>query len=399
MRITGKKMEYSIRFFQLFLILALLLGVLFRFVNLGRKPYGNDEAVTLLRLSGSTDKEVLDSCFDGRERSVEVLHQYQRLRPEKGLMDTVYSLESEPQHVPVYFILARLWAQWFGTAATAIRSLPALISLLLFPCIYWICRELFDSVLTGWIAMALIAVSSLHVAYAQEARPYSLFSVTILLSSATLLRAIRVQTKRSWGLYAATVALGLYSYLLSGLVFIGHGIYVALLGHSRWRKHFLPYVCSSLLGLLAFVPWLLFIIRNRSSAASTLTWQSGEKSLFSYVKAWVFDFSRIFVDFGEVSYSLDKRDFLYLIPLTVGLLILSGQSLSFICRHTPRRIWLFILTLVGVTACVLVLIDLGFGRHMSVNSQYLMTCYLGIQLAVSYLLATRVLLSTMGTWQ
>lgn len=45
--------------------------------------------------------------------------------------------------------------------------------------------------------MALIAVSPFHVLYAQEAREYSLWTVTILLSSAALLRAMRVKTKLS----------------------------------------------------------------------------------------------------------------------------------------------------------------------------------------------------------
>jgi uncharacterized membrane protein len=391
--------EHAPRLFQLLIILALLLGVLFRFVNLGQKPYGNDEAATLLRLSGSSDKELLDRFSDGRETSVAVLQQYQRLRPDRGLMDTVYSLESEPQHVPAYFVLARLWAQWFGTSATALRSLPALISLLLFPCLYWICRELFDSALTGWTAMALVAVSPLHVAYAQDARPYALFTVAVVLSSAVLLRAMRVHSTLSWGLYAATVAFGLYTYLLSGLVVIGHGIYVAILERFRVSKRLLAYIVSSLLGLVAFVPWLFFMIRNSSAAERTLAWQSGGTSLLSYMQSWAFDFSRIFVDVGEVSYTLDARDFLYVIPLTVGLLILSGYALYFLYRHTPTRIWLFIVTLVGCTACALVLTDLGFGRQMSVNSRYLMASYLGIQLAVSYFLATQISLGPIRPWR
>jgi uncharacterized membrane protein len=391
--------EQSPRSFQLCLILALLLGVLFRFINLDQKPYGNDEAATLLRLSGSRDKEVLDRFSDGHETSVVVLQQYQRLRPERGLMDTVYSLESEPQHVPAYFALARLWAQWFGTSATAIRSLPALMSLLLFPCLYWICRELFGSALTGWTAMALVAVSPLHVAYAQEARPYALFSVAIVLSSAVFLRAMRVHTTLSWGLYAATVAFGLYAYLLSGLVVIGHGIYVATLERFRVSKRLLAYVFASLLGLVAFAPWLLVVIRHRSAAEQTLAWQSGGTSLLSYVQSWAFDFGRVFFDLGEVSYTLDRLDLLYLIPLTVGLLSLPGYSLYFLCRYTPRRVWLFIVTLVGCTAFALVLTDLGFGRQMSVNSRYLMACYLGIQLAVSYFLAMQVSLSPIRLWR
>jgi len=70
--------------------------------------------------------------------------------------------------------------QWFGSSVTVTRGLAALISLFVFPCIYWLCLKLFKS---GWMAMALVAVLPIHVVYAQEAREYSLWPAAILLSS------------------------------------------------------------------------------------------------------------------------------------------------------------------------------------------------------------------------
>jgi len=66
----------------------------------------------------------------------------------------------------------------------AIRSLSAIISLLVFPGVYWLLPGIW--VVNGWIAIALIAVSPFHILYAQEAREYSLWTVTIALSSAAL---------------------------------------------------------------------------------------------------------------------------------------------------------------------------------------------------------------------
>ncbi|MEG3987264.1 hypothetical protein QUA13_08880 [Microcoleus sp. S28C3] len=48
-----------------------------------------------------------------------------------------------------------------------------------------------------WIAVGLLAVSPLHVLYAQEARPYCLWPALILISCASLLRAMRLETKLS----------------------------------------------------------------------------------------------------------------------------------------------------------------------------------------------------------
>jgi len=40
--------------------------------------------------------------------------------------------------------------------------------------------------------------------------------------------AIRLKTNYSWGIYVATVTLGLYSHLLFSLVALGHGIYLVV---------------------------------------------------------------------------------------------------------------------------------------------------------------------------
>jgi len=67
-----------------------------------------------------------------------------------------------------------------------------------------------------------------HILYAQEVE-YSLWTVTIALSSAALLHAIRLKTIRSWVIYATTVTLGLYTFIFSIFVIIGHAVYVIII--------------------------------------------------------------------------------------------------------------------------------------------------------------------------
>ena len=99
-------------------------------------------------------------------------------------------VEENPHHPPLYYVINRIWGKIFGTSILAMRSLPAIISLLAFPCIHWLCLELFEESITGSVAIALIAVSPFHLAYAQEARQYSLWVVITLLSSEALLRLV-----------------------------------------------------------------------------------------------------------------------------------------------------------------------------------------------------------------
>lgn len=381
------------------IIILLVLGIFFRFVNLDRKFYWWDETYTSLRISGYTETELVQQVSGGHVIGIKDLQKYQRPNPEKGFIDTIKSLAvEEPQHPPLYFAIARFWMQWLGSSVAVTRSLSALISLLAFPCIYWLCLELFESSLVGWIAMALIAVSPFHLLYAQQAREYSLWTVTILLSSAALLRAIRIQTKFSWVMYTATLSLGLYAFTFSGFVALGHGVYViandrealASFRASRFRlsKTVSAYLFALLVGLLTFAPWLLVIITNSSAVRRSTAWTVKKHNLLYLVKAWISDLSRVFLDLG-----VDRDSGALLVPLIFFipiLLILVGYSLYYLWRKTPKHIWLFILTLIGVTALSLILPDVIFGGRSSTTARYLIPCYLGVHIAIAYLLATQI---------
>ena len=203
------------------IVILLGIGIFFRFVNLDRKNYSGDEIMTSLRISGYTLTEMQQQLLNGRVINPEYLQKYQSPNLEKSAIDTIKGLAlEESQVVPLYFVIVRFWAGWFGNSLAVMRSLSAFISVLAFPCLYWLCLELFESSLTGWIAIALTAISPVHLLYAQEARPYSLWILITILSSAVLLRTLRVQTRVSWSFYAATVSLGLYTHLFFALVAI-----------------------------------------------------------------------------------------------------------------------------------------------------------------------------------
>ena len=387
-----KKQSNNKRFhnsFRILIIILLIIGVFFRFVNLDRKVYWDDETTTSLRISGYTTADLSAQVFNGRVISIEDLQKYQRPNPEKGFSDAIKSLAIEdPHHPPLYYIMARFWVQWFGSSVAVTRSLSALIGLLVFPCIYWLCLELFESPLVGWVAILLIAVSPFHVLYAQEAREYSLWTGTILLSSAALLRAIRVskqnngkEAKLSWAIYAVALVLALYSGLFSAFVLIGHGIHVVANERFRLNKTVIGFLVASVFGLIGFVPWLIVIIKSSSNLREGTEWLSQRLDFLSLVLKWNHHIVRIFIDFN-----LDNLDLYLAIPI----LILVGYSIYFLCRNTPSQVWLFVLTSIAVPALALILPDLILGGRRSAVERYLIPCYLGIHLAVAFLLATKI---------
>lgn len=375
-----------------FLVIVLfIVGVFFRFAHLDRKVYWHDEVYTSFRIAGYTREDIVPKVFNGEVINAKDLQKYQYPHPHKGFMDTIKSLEvDDPQHPPLYYLIARLWVQMFGYSVTVIRSLSACISLLVFPCLYWLCLELFGAPLVGWMAIALVAISPFHVLYAQEAREYILWAVTILLSSAALLQAIRLKTKLSWGIYAATLTLGFYTFLFTGLVAIGHGIYVVAIDGYRWSKTVKAYLLALLGGVVTFTPWLFVLIKNWLQFQATTGWMETIKvPKITLIKTWGLHLIRPFMDFD---WSIDY-------PLTSLVqpffLILVAYSIYVLCRNTLQKTWLFILTLIGTTAIYLMLPDLIFGGVRSASGRYLIPCFLGIQLSVAYLLASQITNATL----
>lgn len=392
------------KWLRFLVIVLLVLGIFFRFVNLDRKVYWCDETYTSLRISGYTAEELAQQVFNRKVIDVKTLQKYQQPNSEKTVIDTIKGLAiEEPQHSPFYYVMARFWVQMFGSSVAVTRSLSALISLLTFPCIYWICLELFDSPLTGWVAIALISVSSFHILYAQEAREYSLWTVSILLASASLLRAMHRQTKLSWGIYAITLALSLYSFLFSLWMALGHGLYVVLTEGCRLSQRVTSYLVASLAGILLFVPWFLVVINSYRVYTSTVSVQS-KLPLWVLLKFWGRNLSFLFFD-SQVFLAQRLSDnapstfwhlLTFVIPVT---LLLVGYSIYFIITKTQERIWLFILTLMVSTALPLVLIDLYLGWRLSSLSRYLIPSCLAIQLSVAYLIATKITTISAKVWQ
>ena len=367
------------------IVVLLIIGIFFRFYNLDRKVYWHDEAYTSLRIAGYTTKELVQQVFDNQIIDREALQKYQRPNSEKNLGHTLNSLATEdPQHPPLYYAIARTWVQIFGYSPATIRSFSVLISLLVFPCVYWLCWELFGTPLVGWVAIALFAVSPFQLVYAQEAREYILWMVTILLSSAALLRAMRIKTKLSWVIYTVTVALQLYTFPFSLLVMAGHGIYVLATEGYRFSKTLMAYAVSSIAGLIAFLPWFMIISNNLSQAEEPTSWTTKKVNLLSLSKVWIGNISRIFFDVN-----IDSNDLvIYLIIIILTILILVGYSIYFLARKAPKRASVFMLLLIGITSITLILADLILGGRRSGVNRYQIPSYLGIELAVAYLLTS-----------
>jgi uncharacterized membrane protein len=380
----GKGLQWRSGLWAMLLLVGL--GLCFRTAELAEKVYWVDEVTTSLRVAGYTKAEAIEQLADGQPRSVADLQRYQQLNPSKGWSDTLSALSRSPEHAPLYFLLARLWSHRFGSSIVAIRSLSVLLSLLALPCLYALAQELFGNPAIAQLATGLLAVSPFFVAYAQEARPYSLWLLLLLLNGLLLLRSLRQSTRLTWLGYTLSATLMLYTSLLSALVLLGQAVYVVWAWRHpvRWRSYALA--LGGAIGL--FSPWLLVILHQWSRLQANTTWTQSSLGLLPMLPIWLYNISVLYFDVPIVTSPLWVG--LLEVGTAIAVVSLMVYAINFLRRRTPRECWLFVVSLIATMPVCLIAADLLRGSQISTAARYLLPSHLGIQLAMAHLFAIKL---------
>ena len=363
---------------RLLIIGLILVGIYARCANLSEKVYTVDEVRGLMRASGYAESALVESLYTGEIITASRLQQYQTPSVESSLGDALGAFTNNPEHPPLYYLLMRFCLQLFHVPVSA-RWLAVGFGLLVLPAIYWLCLELFESAAVGWSAIAIVTVSPFHVLIAQEARQYTLWALLAVISSALLLRSLRQNRWGQWLAYGTAGALGMYSHLFFLWVLLAHGLYV-LLVERRLTQRFLRYITVSVGTGIAFLPWVWVVATRLSRLEKTTRWASSyETNLLNRAESWLHNLSIGFIDFDwPVSFTN---------PLSYLLLAGVAYSTYQLCRHTPRRVWLFVVLLMTVSTLAQVVPDVLIGGRRSMLPRYSLTAYLGIELAVAYAIA------------
>jgi len=361
-------------------VLLTLAGCTARFIHLDRHFYFHDEAATSLRVSGHLAADV-GRAVAGREVTVAQLRVFQR-PTRRGVVDTVHSLAvNDPQHPPLFFVLVRLWAGIAGASITSLRALSALFSLAALACAGWLVHELFGSRRTTSIAMALLAISPFQLLYAQEAREYSLWLATAAASSASLLVALRSPSARAWTLYALTLAAALYAFPNTVLVALGHAVFLVL--HKRSRQTIGRFLAAATAAFVLFLPWIGVIYLERGAFRAGTGWTKQTVPFSTLLHSWLVVFGLGVVDKRGGATSVGGVQ-----ELVFGAVILVEVAALIVLRlRGPRSAWLFVATLVAASALPLMVADVAAGGIRSAVPRYLMPVYLGLAIALAFLLS------------
>jgi uncharacterized membrane protein len=431
------------------LITVVILGIFFRWVNLSDKVFWVDEVATAVRISGYTISEVTRNLSQQDLVERNTLLFYQTVTSERTLSNSLNALTQSPEHAPLYFLLTRFWLQWWGNSIAIMRSLSVCFSLLILPSLYWLCQELFNCSQISWLSLGIMSISPFYVTYAQEARPYSLWAVTILLISAGFLRAIRLNSKTTWFLYSLCLVIGYYTSLFSVYVALFQGLYLL----SNYNKQQLTiiknYLISIIFSFLAFMPWILVIINHLDLLQDNTSWMRGNFNLADIIAVYIGTNLLIFGDLPLSSNSnpiqiavalvvivislltvikfysrwqnkLLKFSLLLVISsfswlltkyiyldwttiigalVAIGILSLSAYSLYYLIIKTHRDRWLYIICLMLSLPLPLLITDIINQGQSSTAPRYLIPLQLGILIVVAYTVANKLNTQQSKFWQ
>ncbi len=177
---------------------------------------------------------------------------------------TMIARTADDIHPPLYNSILYLFARVFGDSEVALRWPSAILGVASVAAIFWVASSL-GGRLAGLLAAALLCLSGFHVEQSQDARPYTLFTLTAILFAGATFRALETD-RRIWHVASAIGALLLlYTHAYGGLLWLS---VAAAVGASAkaWgdpdRKVLLHWVVGQAIAGLLFLPWAFILARH-----------------------------------------------------------------------------------------------------------------------------------------
>jgi uncharacterized membrane protein len=356
---------------------AIALGIFLiglRFFHLADKPFWLDEAFTAFHLSGYPDAEV-NGFVLGQIRSAADMLQFQQVNGHHGWVDMVgHILDTAPELPPLYFLLLRGWSHLFGPSVAAMRGFSALFGALLLPVVYWFCWVAFRDRRVGALAMVLIGLSPFHLLLSQEARPYTLWLVEVMVANIALIQAERSGQRRYWLLYSVAMVLAFYTHLLTMLLLLAQAVAVlwgrwAAIAQAKSRQATLMGFTLSSLGIgMGIAPWI-WLGFLRPQAFDEHAYVVPGRPLPELIKGLVRGLSVFFVDLGLDETSPKHLLGLLALLVTVMLVALAGAVIH---GKNHRHLWSIrlLLTLALLPPSVIFVSDLGLRGIRSLSVRY-----------------------------
>ncbi len=182
-------------------------------------------------------------------------------------------------HPPLFYLVAKGWAELFGRSELALRSLPALFDTA--TClVVWIWATAIAGRRTGRIALVLAATSMFQIYYGIEFRQYALLGLLAAVAHLSLVRLLQVPTPGRAVTLGVVYAMALYTQYVAVLVLAAHAAIVVSGRDRRARSLWLAAAAGS---VIALAPWWPYLSRHIQIITASVPVHSG--ALVDYLQA------------------------------------------------------------------------------------------------------------------
>ncbi len=186
------------------------------------------------------------------------------------LDEMIGNLFTVRNHVPLYFLLMRLWVRTAGDSEFALRFFSLLWGVAGVALTYRLGRQVAEEGV-GIVAALLLSISPLHVWYSQEARMYAMLATLATAASILLIGSLRQERWRERISYGVCMLAAIYTHYLALFLLLAHYAFFAL-NYRSLRRAFLRWIVVGGGVVLLFLPWGAAIMLSGGFARSPIGW-------------------------------------------------------------------------------------------------------------------------------
>jgi mannosyltransferase len=249
----------------------------------------------------------------------------------KATLAEVISATARDNYPPLHNLLLFVSMNVSGSDTEWVLRLPsALLGIANMAAIYWV-GTLIGGRVAGLFAAAMLAVSSMHIYYSQEARMYSLMALAATLYAASAFFFAKSPTTPRAALLALCGLALVYSHPFGTLNWVAIAIGISghiLLTSDFPRRGLVRWMSANAAIAIGFLPWALILLRRAQAIA------------------------------GNFWPPYPSADYVYEVLLGIfggsaaGAALLAAAAIGFCCN--PRAFWVLLVWTIGPIAAALI---------------------------------------------
>lgn len=318
-------------------IFIILIGIALKFYKLDQQFFWDDEICTILHTSGIPMAEYKESIPENMILHKSYFDNLLRLNSRNlKISDQIKGLAKMPQLTPAHYYYLIFITRIFGDNYMVYRYFSVFLFLLSIPILFLLTKKIFNSKLSGWIAISFYVVSPFFQIYVQEARYYPLWAFSLILLNYLFILAIEKENKKWWILYFVYGAIAVQTTIMMYVTVFCHFIYTFLYYKPQLKKVFV----SQLAIFFTSLPWLFYVYLNHGEIHNSINWlhrtnRWGYSSLFDLI---ITHFNNTITTFS-FSHYLPTNDAIKTISATVIGVIIIYATITFFKKATNKQKW------------------------------------------------------------